>query len=327
MSDCIFCKIANGEIPSEFLYEDDNVVAFNDLNPQAPVHVLVVPKAHHDNFVDDVPAETLLSMERAVKAVASAVSIGSGFRGGLFFASLFLGVLTGTLFGDLLALFSPDALSPVVCALIGMSAMAVAIVGGPLTMVFLSLESTGSLPLTAAVLGASVVSSLAVRRIFGYSFATWRFHLRGETIRSAVDIGWMRSLTVGRMMRREFRTVRIDVPLASVRRDFPLGSAHRIIVVHPSGAYAGLVLIPELHSEEHPADRLEQLLHYRDVVLLPQMTVKEAVASFEAAEADALVVVADRGERRLLGELTEQHTLRRYTEELDRSRRELSGER
>ena len=81
MSDCIFCKIANGEIPSEFLYEDDNVVAFNDLNPQAPVHVLVVPKAHHDNFVDDVPAETLLSMERAVRAVAERTGVAElGFR-------------------------------------------------------------------------------------------------------------------------------------------------------------------------------------------------------------------------------------------------------
>ncbi len=81
MSDCVFCKIANGEIPSEFLYEDDNVVAFRDLNPQAPVHVLVVPKAHHENFVDDVPAETLASMERAVRAVAKATGISeSGFR-------------------------------------------------------------------------------------------------------------------------------------------------------------------------------------------------------------------------------------------------------
>ena len=81
MSDCIFCKIANGEIPSEFLYEDERVVAFRDLSPQAPVHVLVVPKEHHDNFVDDVPAETLASMERAVKAVAERTGIAeSGFR-------------------------------------------------------------------------------------------------------------------------------------------------------------------------------------------------------------------------------------------------------
>jgi CIC family chloride channel protein len=262
-----------------------------------------------------------------LKALASAVSIGSGFRGGLFFASLYLGVLTGTLCGDLLSLVTSNSLSPVVCALICMSAVAVAIVGGPLTMVFLALESTGSLPLTSAVLAASVVSSLTVRRIFGYSFATWRFHLRGESIRSAVDVGWMRNLTVGRMMRREVRTVRIDTALAAVRRDFPLGSAHRVIVVDQSGGYAGLVMVPELHSTDSDVERLSQLLHYPDIVLRPQMTVREAVSLFETGEADALAVVDDIQRRQVIGELTEQHALRRYSEELDRSRKELSGER
>jgi len=46
MSDCIFCKIANGEIPTEFVYEDDDIVAFRDLNPQAPTHILVIPRRH-----------------------------------------------------------------------------------------------------------------------------------------------------------------------------------------------------------------------------------------------------------------------------------------
>ncbi len=51
-SDCIFCKIANKEIPSNFIYEDENVVAFNDLNPQAPVHFLVIPKNHYSSLND-----------------------------------------------------------------------------------------------------------------------------------------------------------------------------------------------------------------------------------------------------------------------------------
>jgi histidine triad (HIT) family protein len=46
MTDCIFCKIASGEIPTDFVYEDDQVVAFRDLNPQAPTHVLVIPREH-----------------------------------------------------------------------------------------------------------------------------------------------------------------------------------------------------------------------------------------------------------------------------------------
>ena len=47
--DCIFCKIANGEIPTNMVYQDDLVAAFNDMNPQAPVHILIVPKKHVEN--------------------------------------------------------------------------------------------------------------------------------------------------------------------------------------------------------------------------------------------------------------------------------------
>ena len=52
MSDCIFCKIVNGEIPSKKVYEDDKVLAFEDINPQAPVHILVIPKEHIPSIKD-----------------------------------------------------------------------------------------------------------------------------------------------------------------------------------------------------------------------------------------------------------------------------------
>jgi CIC family chloride channel protein len=262
-----------------------------------------------------------------LKATASAISIGSGFRGGLFFASLFLGALLGKAFAGALALVSAThAIPQEVCALVGMSGLAVAIIGGPLTMGFLALEATGSLPMTVAVLAACVVSSLTVRRTFGYSFATWRFHLRGEAIRSAVDIGWMRNLTVGRMMRREMRTVRADTPLSAFKRDFPLGAEQRVVVLDDEDRYAGIVLLPEAHADEDDAHKARDIVHYADTVLLPQMTIKEAVAMFENAESDALVVVDSAQERHVIGVLTEQYALRRYSDELDRRRRELSGE-
>jgi CIC family chloride channel protein len=262
-----------------------------------------------------------------LKSIASAISIGSGFRGGLFFASLFLGALVGKAFaGALAALSTVHAVSPVVCALVGMSGLAVAIIGGPLTMGFLALESTGSLPLTVAVLAACVISALTVRRTFGYSFATWRFHLRGEAIRSAVDIGWMRNLTVGRMMRREMRTVRAETPIGAFKRDFPLGAHQRVVVMDEDDRYAGIVLPAEVHADADENHHVRDLLHYTDTVLLPQMTIKEAVAMFENAESDALAVVDGAETRRVIGLLTEQYALRRYSEELDRRRRELSGE-
>ncbi len=261
-----------------------------------------------------------------LKAAASAISIGSGFRGGLFFASLFLGAMLGKLFAAVLAALTMKTLLPgVVCAVVGMSGLATAIVGGPLTMAFLALESTGSLPLTIAVLAASVISALTVRRTFGYSFATWRFHLRGEAIRSAVDVGWMRNLTVGRMMRREVRTIRADMPLSNFRRDFPLGSEQRVIALDQAGRYAGIVLVAEAHAVDSTA-KIADLLHYTDHVLLPQMSIKDAISAFEQAESDALAVIDSQENRRVIGLLTEQYALRRYSEELDRRRRDLSGE-
>jgi CIC family chloride channel protein len=268
-----------------------------------------------------------IALLMVLKSVASAVSLGSGFRGGLFFASLFLGALLGKLYAAALVMVGVGAmLPPIVCALVGMSGLAVAIVGGPLTMALLTLETTGSLPLTVAVVAAAVVSSLTVRRTFGYSFTTWRFHLRGESIRSAVDIGWMRVLTVGRMMRREVRTMRADTALTSFRRDVPLGSLSQVVVVDDSGRYAGIVLVAEAHAENGTATKLGELVHNAEHRLLPQMSIKDAVAMFEVAEADALAVVDGAETRRVIGVLTEQHALRRYSEELDRRRRELSGE-
>lgn len=262
-----------------------------------------------------------------LKALASAISIGAGFRGGLFFASLLMGAMVGKLFTGALALVTTaHAIPPVVGGVIAMSAMAVAVVGGPLTMGFLALETTGSLPLTGAVLAACIVSTLTVRRAFGYSFATWRFHLRGEVIRSAVDIGWMRSLTVGRMMRREVRTVRADTALTAFRRDFPLGSEQRMIVVDHTGGYAGIVLVAEAHVDSEGAKTVGDILHYTDTVLLAQMSVKKAIELFESAESDALAVVDSVETKQVIGLLTEHYALRRYSDELDRRRRDLSGE-
>lgn len=270
---------------------------------------------------------THLALLLVLKATASAISIGSGFRGGLFYASLFLGVLVGKIFAGCMAAVSvTQALPPIVCALVGMSALAVAVVGGPFTMAFLALESTGSLPVTVAVLAASVVSSLTVRRTFGYSFATWRFHLRGEAIRSAVDVGWVRNLSVGRMMRREVRKVRADMPLAAFRREFPLGASVLVVAVDEKDRYAGMVTVSDAHAVDGEATRVSELLHHARTVLLPQMSVKEAVSMFEVAEADALAVVDGAEGMRVIGALTESHALRRYSEELDRRRRELSGE-
>ena len=80
MSDCLFCKFASHEIPTTVVYEDELVFAFDDINPQAPVHTLVIPKAHYLDITDGVPAETLAAMAYAIDKVAAAKGLDGGFR-------------------------------------------------------------------------------------------------------------------------------------------------------------------------------------------------------------------------------------------------------
>ena len=204
--------------------------------------------------------------------------------------------------------------------------MAVAIIGSPMTMVCLLLELTGSISMSGATFVAAVLSLLTVRRLFGYSFATWRFHLRGESIRSAVDIGWMRSLNVRRMMRGQVRTISSDTPLNRAQALFPLGSAQRIVLLDRDSRYVGMVNVAELQAVPAASTPVQSLAHFENAMLTPLLTVREAVELFERAEADALVVVEDLQSRQVVGILTEQHALRRYAEELERSRRTLAGE-
>lgn len=77
---CIFCRIAAGEIPANKVLETDTVVAFHDLNPQAPVHVLVIPKAHLDSLgaADGSHAETLSAVMLACGEVAKSTAIDAG---------------------------------------------------------------------------------------------------------------------------------------------------------------------------------------------------------------------------------------------------------
>lgn len=263
-----------------------------------------------------------------LKAIASIISLGSGFRGGLFFATLFMGALGGRLFAaGADAIWPGLALDPNVYAVIGMSALSASVVGGPLTMSFIALESTGNLWLTTAVLVAVMISTMITRELFGYSFATWRLHLRGETIRSAADVGWIRDLTVERMMRGDITTVTADIGIEEFRDKFPLGSKTQIVAVDGDGRYVGLALIAEAHATDiEAASGLIDILHYRDMVLHPVMNIQEAIAVFDAAEAESLAVVEAGGERRPIGILTEAHAMRRYAEESEQRRREVIGE-
>ena len=283
--------------------------------------------AGHGALGLDVPLDiTALALAGliAIKLLASLISLGSGFRGGLFFASLFIGALLGKLFAiGANAALPTLGLDPTACMFGGMATFGVAIVGGPLTMTFLVLESSGDLAITGGVLAASIATSLLIRSTFGYSFSTWRLHLRGETISGAQDVGWRRELTVARLMDRDPAQMSAKASVAEFCLAHPLGSAHVVVLTDPPGTYAGLVFVPEAHAAapgSGDAVPIASVARQVEVSLRPDMDVKAAMIRFESAQSDVLAVT-DGESGALLGTLTEAYASRRYAEAVDMAAR------
>ena len=285
--------------------------------------------AGHGALHLDLGAEVALRFILLVfvlKIMASAVSLGFGFRGGLFFASLFIGSLAGQLFAGALArIGGAPPIDPSDAALIGMSAMAVAIVGGPMTMSLLVLETTHDFALTGVAVTAGLCASTVVREAFGFSFSTWRMHTRGQTIRSARDVGWIRNLTVGKMMQRAADTVPAAMSIAEFRRRFPLGSTTNVVVTDTAGAYFGIVDTSRAFDASLDKDaEVGMLADMKGVALEPREDVREAMRIFDSNGADFLAVVSDEGE--VIGTLAEKFLHRRYTDEMEKAQREMFGE-
>jgi CIC family chloride channel protein len=272
---------------------------------------------------------TLLSVLILLKLFASLVSLASGFRGGLFFASLFVGSLLGKLYAiGVDWLFPSLGLDTTACILVGMGALSTAIVGGPLTMTFLVLESTGNLGIAGAALAASIATTLAVRTTFGYSFTTWRLHLRGETIRGGQDVGWLRELTVAKMMIPSPPVVPADESVRAFCEAYPLGSANVVVAVGDEGRYHGLIHVPEAHAvplnEGDDGGPVGLVARLPETTLHPDDDIRAALDLFGAAQTDTLAVTA-RGTGQVLGTLGEAFAARRYAQETDGAMKGVLG--
>jgi chloride channel protein, CIC family len=264
-----------------------------------------------------------------LKLFACLVSLASGFRGGLFFASLFVGSLLGKLYSIGFDALAPSmGLETTACVLVGMGALSAAIVGGPLTMTFLVLEITGNLGVAGGVLAASIATTLAVRATFGYSFTTWRLHLRGETIRGGQDVGWLRDLTVGRMMVRSPQVFPADQSVRAFREAYPIGSANVVVAIGEDGRYQGLVHVAEAHAlpleNGEDGGPVGAVAHAPATVLHPDQDIGVALEAFEAGRADTLAVTA-RGTDQVLGTLGEAYAARRYAQETNLAMKGVLG--
>ena len=267
----------------------------------------------------------------AAKVMGSAVSLGAGFRGGLFSSSLFIGALLGEVFVTALGTFYDPALFAQRTAfmLVGMGAVGTAIIGAPFTMSFLVLEVTGDFPVTMGVLVGVIVAGTLVRLTFGYSFSTWRFHLKGMRLRGAQDVGWISELTAGRLLRSDARIVDHRLTVEALRELVPVGARKYLFVVDAEGRYQGTIDVVALHDPDlnEMAEHLvaSDLATGADRFLLPDVDITAILAAFNQSDYEFMPVLNSSTERRVLGYVTEAWCLKRYAAELERRRSDELG--
>jgi CIC family chloride channel protein len=271
------------------------------------------------------PTWLLLTTTILLKMMASAICLGSGFRGGLFFASLMLGALIGQLYSVVLTAPFPNlALQPGTAAIAALAALGTGVLGAPFSMICLALEITGDFSVTVGAVVASSVCALIVRELFGYSFATWRFHLRGEVIRGPQDVGWVQQLSASSLMRADFENALSSTPIAEAQKLFSPARVRQIVLRDPNGTYAGLVSSADLHSIATKTDQpLSTLALQKEEFLLPDASIREIMIAFERSEADVLAVIDRLEHRATVGTVSEANVLRTYGEELERRNQEL----
>jgi CIC family chloride channel protein len=210
-----------------------------------------------------------------------------------------------------------------------MGAVSASIVGAPITMVLLVLEMTGNFPATTAVLIGVLFSSTITRYFFGYSFSTWRFHLRGLRITGAYDIGWVNELTMESLMQKDIKTMPVSMTLAQLRKEISPTSVRRVFAVDEHGHYKGVVDVAAAHSADLDSKTetmtVGELVKGTDFFLLPRQNIQQALELFSSSEQEELPIVNSIESRMIIGRVSEAHMLRRYAHELETRNMAQSG--
>ena len=279
---------------------------------------------------DNVPVDLVLIL-LAAKALASAISIGSGFRGGLFSTSLLLGGLLGTVYWHVCFHFFPTLVAVhSAYAVVGIGAVAAAIVGAPLTMILLVFEITSDYTMTLGVAVAAMTSTVITRRWFGYSFSTWRFHVRGLGLKGAYDVSRMYELTVRRVLDRDMMRVPATMKLEDLLREFARQRQSLAFVHKEDDSFVGII-----ESQSASAKIAEPgsgndltaggLAEPQARLLTPDDRLSTALEVLDEMDYETAAVVTSPTDPRLVGCVHKAHLLRCLVEEADQMRREELG--
>jgi CIC family chloride channel protein len=273
----------------------------------------------------------LLFVLIVVKLAATSISIGCGFGGGVFSPSLFLGAMTGGAFGYIAGLPFPELSSGTgAYTLVGMGAVAGAVLGAPISTILIMFEMTSDYGLTIAMMVAVVIASVLTEQIKGRSFFQIQLDRRGINIRHGRETGLLAEITVGDLMKHDFSSTGPEASFDDLRDEFHNARYGEVFVVGKSGRLVGVVTLADLAhaepSEGTDACTAADACRANQPVLAVGDGLQEAMSLMDKAGESHIPVVDDHATKCVVGVVHEHDVMLAYHRALMRARAEERGE-
>lgn len=296
-------------------------------------HVLGVGYESTDQALFGTLALWLMIALVVAKTAATAICIGTGFGGGDFSASLFLGAMTGGAFGLVAAQVFPGlASSHGAYALVGMGAVAGPVLGAPITTILIIFEMTGDYAMTLAVMIGVVIAALIVNETFGRSMYVWKLEHRGINLRGGREVSIFSSIPIADLMRRAYASVAPEATLGAVIEALRTAPFGLVFVVDEDGALKGTIGVADLAPMADSAlpggvpVSAADVAARNPVVLEAGDDPRRALRLMEARMGSHLPVVRDKASMRMVGVVDVHELVLAYHKALLEARAEERGE-
>ncbi|MGQ3889463.1 chloride channel protein [Legionella sp. CNM-1927-20] len=251
------------------------------------------------------------------KIAASVVCVGSGFRGGLFSASLLLGAILGCIIHYLIVVpIFGDTIPLDLTIVAGMSGVAASIIGTPAAIILLVLETANLNLGVFSTIVTVIVASLLTRYLFGYSFSTWRFHIRGSDITGPQDIGRLKALTFGDLPLIKLPVIAADTAIPEAAAIATQAQVNYLAIKDNKERFIGLINYSVLATELEKATPLSlyNLIEKNIPCVYQKESIVDYVDSVKENKIKRLAVIDEH--QHFIGLVSEVSILRRYLIEI-----------
>jgi chloride channel protein, CIC family len=274
----------------------------------------------------------LLAAVCVAKIMATAISLGFGFGGGVFSPSLVIGAMLGGAYGVICTGILPEFSSgPGAYTVVGMGAVAAAVLGAPISTTLIVFEMTGDYKLTMAVMVAVVVASVITRQLHARSFFAAQLEQRGLDLRDDGEAVLLGAITVDQVMNPDCSRVAPGVALPEIRTLLQKSPQGRLFVIDAEGRLLGTITLADL-SEAAFDPGMDDLLYATDVarrhppVIAAGDSLDVALARFRDSGETHIAVIGDTENRVFLGCLHDNAVMAAYNKALVEHRREERGD-